>query len=340
MTMNDFGVPMGDAEMNMQSVKPHEKLMAEAGTEIKINLIGAAIGVGLSIYGGNQQKKAAEKQAKAQNKAVDTQYKYDLELHSMNQERLIAEREEAIKAIEVKAKNEGKLKDFKEARELQKYNFDLKIRDKEQLSLNQQYLKSNQIYNTQASLNDIAEKHATENELRKYQEIKTEAAFDIQDKRLERLKAEGTLRAKGVTGRSARKAAQVTGADFGRMVAQINEATAAAGRNSKAVLEEIASDKISADLSAMAARMLAPGELPDPIKPMEIPMAEFVYPRELTDYDFGPKPVKGARTSVSAAGAQAWGTAMSGIAGQVGTLASGAAKTWLPENSFTKDFGV
>ena len=322
MMMNDFGVPMGDAEMNMQLVKPNEKLMAEAGVEMKElgTIVGAAIGVGMSIIGGNNQKKAAEKQAKEQNKAVDRQYKYDLELHSMNQDRLIAEREEAIKAIEVKAKNEGKIATFNDARNLQKYNFDLKIRDQEQLSLNQQYLKSNQIYNTQASLNTISEKQATESELRKYQEIKTEAAFDIQDKRLERLKAEGQLRAKGVTGRSARKAAQVTGADFGRMVSQINEATAAAGRNSKAILQEIASDKISADLSAMAARMLAPGELPDPIKPMDTPIAEFVYPRELTDYDFGPKPVKGARTSVSAAGQQAWGATMSGVAGNISTL--------------------
>ena len=327
--MNDFGVPMNDAEMNMQPVKPHEKLMAESGTEM--SWVGAAIGVGMSIIGGNKQKKEARKAAKAQNKANERQYQYDLELHSMNKERLIAEREEAIKAIEVKAKNEGKLKDFKEARELQKYNYDLKIRDSEQLSLNQQYIRSNQIYNTQSSLNDIAEKHATENELRKYQEIKTEAAFDIQDKRLERLKAEGALRARGVTGRSARKAAQVTGSEFGRMVAQVNEATAAAGRNSKAVLQEIASDKISADMSAMAARMLAPGELPDPIKPMEIPMAEFVYPRELTDYDFGPKPVKGARVSVSGAGAKAWGAATAGIAGQVGSLASKAVEEWGPE---------
>ena len=327
MTINNFGVPMSDAEMNMQPVKPHEKLMAESGIEMNFGWIGAAVGASGGIVGGNKASKAAKKQAKAQNKANERQYKYDLELHSMNQDRLIAEREEAIKAIEVKAKNEGKIKSFNDARNLQKYNYDLKIRDQEQLSLNQQYVRSNQIYNTQASLNNVAEKQATENELRKYQEIKAEAAFDIQDKRLARLKAEGQLRAKGVTGRSARKAAQVTGADFGRMVAQINEATAAAGRNSKAVLEEIASDKISADLSAMAARMLAPGELPDPIKPMETPMAEFVYPRELTDYDFGPKPVKGARVSVSGAGQAVWGNTISSIAGSIGSSIIGAAGT-------------
>ena len=146
MMMNDFGVPMGDAEMNMQSVKPHEKLMTEAGVEMN-SWVGAAIGVGMSLIGGNNQKRAAEKQAKEQNKATERQYKYDLELHSMNQDRLIAEREEAKKAIEVRARNESKIATFNDARNLQKYNYDLKIRDREQLSLNQQYLKSNQIYN-------------------------------------------------------------------------------------------------------------------------------------------------------------------------------------------------
>ena len=36
MMMNDFGVPMSDAEMSMQApgaIKPHEQMMAESGVE-------------------------------------------------------------------------------------------------------------------------------------------------------------------------------------------------------------------------------------------------------------------------------------------------------------------
>ena len=318
--MNDFGVPMSDAEMNMQPIKPHEKLMAESGLENNFigAIVGGAISVAGSIIGGNKAAKSAKKQAKAQNAATERQYQYDLKKHEMNREQLIAEREEAIAAIEAKARNEQKIATFTDARNLKQYNRDLQIRDLEQASLNEQYLKSRDIYSTQTSLNDISEKQATENELRKYQEIKAESAFNIQDKRLERLRAEGQLRARGVTGRSARKAQQITGAEFGRMVAQVNESVASAGRNSKAILEEISADRISADLSAMAARMLAPGELPDPIKPMATPLAEFVYPRELIEADFGPDPVKGATYSASAAAGRVWGQTISSVAGSVG----------------------
>ena len=34
MMMSDFGVPMSDAEMNIQPTKPHERFMAESGVEM------------------------------------------------------------------------------------------------------------------------------------------------------------------------------------------------------------------------------------------------------------------------------------------------------------------
>ena len=317
--MNDFGVPMSDAEMSMKPIKPHERLMAESGIESNWELFaGAAISAIGSIIGGNKAASAARSQVKAQNEATDRQYYYDLELHQMNQDKIIANREEAIIGIETRAKNEGKRAAYLDAVNKEKYNYDMMIRNREQTSLNQQYLKSNDIYDVQTTLNAISEKQAIENELRKYQEIQAEASFDIQEKRIERLKAEGEFRAKGIIGRSAGKAQQVTGADFGRMIAQINEATSAAGRNTKAVLKEIATDKISADLSAAAARMLHPGELPEPIKPFATPMAEYLYPREIEDFDFGPEPVKGATYSASAAANQVWGQTISSVAGSIG----------------------
>ena len=44
MMMNDFGVPMNDAEMSMQppgAIKPHERMMAESG--VQSNVIGDII---------------------------------------------------------------------------------------------------------------------------------------------------------------------------------------------------------------------------------------------------------------------------------------------------------
>ena len=319
--MNDFGVPMSDAEMNMQPIKPHEKMMAESGVQSSLDwgLIGLGVNLVGGLIGGSKSSSAARSQAAAQNQATEAQYQYDLELHEMNQDKIIADREEAIEAIDARAGNERKRASYLDASAAQKYNYDMMIRNREQTSLNQQFLRSRDIYGVQTGLNEISEKQATENELRKYGEIQAEAAFDIQEQRIERLQAEGQIRAKGLSGRSANKALQVTGADLGRMIAQVNEATAAAGRNTRAVLEEIKTDKISADLAAEAAKMLDPGVLPEPIVPFATPMAEYVYPRELAPYDFGPKPVKGAMASPSAASNRVWGQTISSVAGSIGS---------------------
>ena len=99
----------------------------------------------------------------------------------------------------------------------------------------------------------------------------------------------------------------------------LDEGLAAAGRNTRSVLEEISRDKSSADLAAWAQKMLDPGQLPEPIKPFATPMAEFLYPREIGEYDFGSEPVAGAYASPSAAANQVWGATISSIAGTVGS---------------------
>ena len=180
----------------------------------------------------NNEARAAEDQAQHANEAVQRQFEYNMDLHDMAETKIRADRNEAIRSIQNQAKNEGNVAAHQDALNLQKYNLDMSIRNNQQKSLNDQYLKSEEIYNRQLSFNAASAEQAKNDELRKYQEIKAEASFDIQEQRIERLKAEGELRAKGVSGRSARKGQQITGADMGRMIDQINEATSAAGRNS------------------------------------------------------------------------------------------------------------
>ena len=81
-----------------------------------------------------------------------------------------------------------------------------------------------------------------------------------------------------------------------------------------------------ADLNAEAAKMLDPGTLPKPPKPIATPTADYVFPKALKAYDFGPKPIKGAKASPSAAAAGAWGAGIQGIAGSVGDIAGGIYK--------------
>jgi hypothetical protein len=87
-------------------------------------------------------------------------------------------------------------------------------------------------------------------------------------------------------------------------------------------MQEIATDKASADLAAYAQRMLDPGDLPMPLQPIDTPRAEFILPRALGEFDFGPEPVLGAMASPSAAANRVWGSTISGIAGSIGSITS------------------
>ncbi len=283
--------------------------------------VGAAVAIGGAIWGSKKSSDNAKKQAEASNEATQRQLEYDNQLWNMQHDKIIADRDFAVRQVEMAARNEGKIAAFSDAQNLQRYNYDMMIRNREQESLNQQYLRSDDIYNKQITLNALTAKAGKEDEYRKLQEIYTESRFNLQQLNIEQMQAEGASRARG-SGRSARKQGQVTYADLGRTVAQINESLSSAGRNTRSVIQEISRDHISADLASYAAKMLDPGVLPEPIKPFKTPMADFLYPRQIGEYDFGPRPVAGAYMSPSAAANQVWGSTMSSVASHIGTAAS------------------
>ena len=245
-----------------------------------------------------------------------------MDLWDMTKERIIADRQFAVEEIATKAQNERTLAEYKDATNLANYGYQLQIRNREQQSLDNQYVRSNNIYGAQTTMNALSAKAAEEDELRSLQETKAEASFQLQEDRVEQMQAEGRLRARGAAGRSASKVVQATMADHGRHIAMLNESLEAADRNTKSVLKAIQRDKTSADLSAYAAKMLDPGVLPDVVAPFQTPLAEYLDPREVEDYDFGPRPVPGARVSGSAASSRIWANTITGIAGQVGSLAT------------------
>ena len=275
---------------------------------------GLIIGSALSLFGGSKSSSAAREQAEMQNAAAERQLEYDTELWNMNWDKINADRDFAVNEVEVAARNEGRSAAYQDAVNLARYNRELQIRNREQESLNAQYLRSNDIYDSQITLNAITARHAERNELAKLDEIRAESAFDRQKLNIEAIKAEGTARSRGMTGRSAKKQFQAIKADTGQKEAAIEESLNAADSNTRAILEEISRDKTSADLAAWANKMLHPGTLPAPIVPFKTPMAEFLYPRELEPFDKGPEPVLGATASPSAAANQVWGSTITGIA--------------------------
>ena len=354
--MNEFGVPMNDAEMNMLppgANKPHEKMLYESGAKgenfLPI-LIGAALGAGAGamvgavgavtagavigigalggaavgglVHSGNQAAQAARRQAQSQNDYTERSHEYDVELWNMQREKILADREQAVKVIQTKARNENAVADYRDVTNVQRYVQQVQIRQREQDSLDAQYDKSNYVYDRQMSLNERSANAAMEDEYRSLEEIEAEQRYTQQDTRIKFLEAEGEMRARFASGRGAAKGSQTSYFEMGQKMAAVNAALTGATMNRDSRVQEIARDRESADLAAEANRMLDPGVLPEVPGVIATPRAEFLYPRQLGEYDFGPQPVYGVYHSPSAAAAQVWGNTISGIAGTVAGIAT------------------
>ena len=280
---------------------------------------GTAVNAIGSYFGGKKAADAAKKQARAANEAAKRRLQYDTAAYLMGRDKLSASRDHAAETVRIAARNEGRLAAFKDASNLQRYNYDLMIRNQEQASLDNQYIRSDDIYNEQITLNEISAAAGVADEYRKLDEIRHETHFQSNEVIREQLLAEGKMRAMNSSGRSAAKGVQSTLADYSRQLMMLDESAGAAGRNARAIFEQIAADKSSADLAAYAQKMLEPGVLPMPLVPFATPMSEFQLPRELEAFDFGPAPVMGATVNVGAAADAVWGQTISSIAGAVGS---------------------
>ena len=281
-----------------------------------VEVIGTAVG---ALFG----QPAADAAAEESKQQAKRQLAHDQEARGMRWTQLNADRQWAIEGNRIKARNEQRIAAYKDATNTASYLQKLQIRNREQHSLDMQFAKSEMLYDEQIGFNERAAKTAIDSEWRQLDEVNAEAAFDAQEQRLEYLKAEGQIRAQGASGRSLGKTSQAALSHFGQQVAALNEGLEGAGRNARAMIEEIKNDQYSANLAAYAQKMLDPGELPMPIVPFKTPIAEFQDPRELDEaFDLGPEPILGGYTSRAAASQAFWGAVIPGIAGSVGNAIS------------------
>ena len=310
--MNDFGVPANEHEISM--MKPHEKVMAESGIENNfIEWVAPILTVATGLWGKKEEKKNAGKQAEKQNEATERQHKYNLKSYEMKGDQSRSEHAYRVETTAIKRLNEDNNANYRDAVNAQNYARQLMIRDREQASLDAQFEKSNQLYAMKTGYNERAAALANQNELRKLDEINTEAAFDAQEQRLKHLKEEGEIRALGRAGRSVGKTHQSAAANFGYQIAMLNEGLASAGRNHIAALKEIQNDKFSANLAAWAEKMADPGELPMPIKPILTPRTIYQDVEPLQEFHFGPPPEKGLLVDVGAAKSAVWASGIPSI---------------------------
>ena len=277
-------------------------------------LVAGAVG----LYGAHKQSQAAKNAANTQNKATNAQYKYDKEAWEMQKQSAIAKRDYAIQEIQLKADNEARLAAYKDATNLQNYNYNLQIRNQQQDMNERMYAKSEDIFNNQISINAAQEKSARMDERRKLHEIATQNRYEQQDAMIEAIQAEGAIRALGQTGRSRDKLKSVATLQSARKLDLLDLSLQNATFASNQAIKAIGVSRAVSDLNAYAKKMLDPGEIPMPVEPIETPIADYIFPPAFQDYDFGPEPLKGVMVSPSAAAAQVWGSSIQSIAGMVG----------------------
>jgi len=284
--------------------------------------IGLATGasIGGNIMAGQKAANAHSQAAQAANDGTVRQYHYDMAAWEMNAARLRQQHDYTKQSIEIKADNEERIAQYQDQLAQNRYNYDLQIRNREQQSLDAQFLKSNELYDAQTDLNSRTANDARDAEIIKYQELQYEAAFQNDALLTDALISEGQTRARGQGGRTANKIAQTLVADKGIKQQMIAESVLSGARNTRSVLMEIAKDKEAADMAAFASKMLDPGILPEPLAPLAVPRADFIYPEAPQDFDFGPQPVMGALASQSAASDLGWATTIGGIANLAGNI--------------------
>ena len=91
------------------------------------NFIAPVVGGLVGLYGAKKSSNAAKQAQSDRNDAVNAQFKYDKQAWKMQKNAAIADREFAVKEIEQRAKNEGKLAAYKDAQNAQSYNYNLQI---------------------------------------------------------------------------------------------------------------------------------------------------------------------------------------------------------------------
>ena len=131
--MNQFDVPMSDADINMTSNPARAMLDEKLATTGESNgWFWTALGIGASIYGSSKQASAARSEAEARNQAIEMQYEYDMELYDMKKQQLQANQDFKIEEIQNAARQEGQIAAFKDASNLRQYNYNLQIRNAQQ----------------------------------------------------------------------------------------------------------------------------------------------------------------------------------------------------------------
>jgi len=204
---------------------------------------------------------------------------YDVPGWKMDGQRLIANRDEKIREIQLAARNELKLAEFKDKNNLRNYHQRLKIANYEHQAKMGQFRKSESLYHR--AVGEARDQKRIQDE-----ENRAKFAYQNEDRILESIRLKSEMMAKGQTGMSSVESMQSQIAESGSELAILSRNMMSADRESRMQLRTFMTQ-------ADAQRMIRPTKAPDPLKPLKTPISERMLPRALEDFDFGVKPIKG-----------------------------------------------
>ena len=240
---------------------------------------GAALsGLGMLSARSDASKARSREEAYELKKHVE----YDVPGWKMDGQRLIANRDEKIREIQLAARNELKLAEFKDKNNLRNYHQRLKIANYEHQAKMGQFRKSESLYHR--AVGEARDQKRIQDE-----ENRAKFAYQNEDRILESIRLKSEMMAKGQTGMSSVESMQSQIAESGSELAILSRNMMSADRESRMQLRTFMTQ-------ADAQRMIRPTKGPDPLKPLKTPISERILPRALEEFDFGPKPIKGVST--------------------------------------------
>ena len=241
-----------------------------------LQYVAAAASVFSAFSGRNDAKKARNREEAFLEKKY---LEYDLPGWEFGKQRLIANRDEQIRQIQLAARNELKLAEFKDKNNLRNYQQRLKIANYEHQAKMGQFRKSESLYHR--AVGEARDQKRISDE-----ENRAKFAYQNEDRILDSIRLKSEMMAKGQTGMSSVESMQSQIAESGSELAILSRNMMSADRESRMQLRTFMTQ-------ADAQRMVRPTKAPDPLKPLKTPISERILPRAFQDFDFGVKPIKG-----------------------------------------------
>ena len=269
----------------------------------------AAVSAGVSILGAFGARNDAKNARNKEEAYLEKKYlEYDLPGWEFGKQRLVANRDEQIRQIQLAARNELKLAEFKDKNNLRNYQQRLKIANYEHQAKMGQFRKSESLYHRAVG-------EAIDQKKIRDEETRANFAYQNEERIVESIRLKSELMAKGQSGQRATENFQSQIAESGSELAILTRNIVSADRESRMQLRTFMTQ-------ADAQRMLRPTKAPDPLKPLKTPISERLLPRALQEFDFGVKPIKGIASTP--------------VPSMFSTVASAASAGFSAYNSFTE----